>query len=131
MVKFGFQLSRTKPRYALQFFAEELASSFVPYADQFMTMLLTFAANGNPQTKDVAIGAVGSIAVAIGPLFAKYLQPVIAMLRSFMSVTQEDMLEVRGRACEVAGCIANAVGRAVLGDPLLQEFSRLAFQSAF
>ncbi len=93
-----------------------------------MSMLLTFAANGLPQTKDVAIGAVGSIAVAIGPAFSKYLQPVVAMLRTFMCVTQEELLEVRGRACEVAGCVANAVGRTVLGDPLLQEFSRFAFQ---
>lgn len=117
-----------KKRYALQFFSEELGKSFLPYADQFMSMLLTFAANGNARTKDVAIGAVGSIAVAIGPAFVKYLGPVIGMLRSFMTVTQDDLLEVRGRACEVAGCVASAVGRSVLGDPLLQEFSRYAFQ---
>jgi hypothetical protein len=113
--------------YALQFFSEELGKSFAPYADNFMTVLLQFAANGPPRTKDVAIGAVGSIAVALGPLFAKYLGPVVAMLMTFMAVRQEDLLEVRGRACEVAGCVANAVKRQVIGDAALQDFSRLAF----
>ncbi len=113
--------------YALQFFSEELGAAFAPYADTFMTVLLQFAANGSPKTKDVAIGAVGSIAVALGPLFVKYLGPVVAMLKTFMNVRVEELLEVRGRACEVAGCVANAVTRQVIGDPTLQEFSRLAF----
>ncbi len=114
--------------YALQFFSEELGKSFAPYADNFMTVLLQFAANGPPRTKDVAIGAVGSIAVALGPAFAKYLGPVVAMLMTFMAVRQEELLEVRGRACEVAGCVANAVKRQVIGDAALQDFSRLAFE---
>ena len=115
--------------YALQFFSEELRSAFAPYADGFMTVLMQFCAQGSPQIKDVAIGAVGSIATALGPAFAKYLAPVISMLSTFMSTRDEALMEVRGRACEVAGAVALAVGRQVLGDQVLQNWSRLAFET--
>ena len=113
--------------YALQFFSEQLGESFLQYSDNFMTAALTLITSGLPDVKDTAIGAVGSIAVALGPSFAKYLGPVVHMLRSFMSMTADEQLKIRARATEVAGAIANAVKRRVLTEPVLQEFNQLAF----
>jgi hypothetical protein len=114
--------------YALQFFSEQLGEGFLVYSDGFMTGCLTFAANGSPLIKDTAIGAIGSIAVAIGKPFVKYLGPVVEMLRAFMAVRQEEMLTVRARATEVAGSVCNAVGKEAIGQNLLGEFNRLAFE---
>lgn len=67
--------------YALQFFSEGLLDGFIPYADSFMSACLTFTQSPVPMVRETSIGAVGSIAVALGPHFVKYLPPVVQMLR--------------------------------------------------
>lgn len=114
--------------YALQFFAEELRTTFANYSDPFMRSVLNVAKNGSLHSKESALGAIGSIAVAIGPQFQKYLGPAVSVLQHYMSVRDDDFLELRARATEACGSVALAVGRNVIGDPALQAFTRCAFE---
>ena len=103
---------RTVGCYALQNCVTELnADQIRPILPDLLGRLNDNIHHGSMDAKTMALTALASLCVSAGEDYVPLIQPTVEMLRGLMFVTDENMLDLRGRALECLGHVAVAVGR--------------------
>ncbi|CAM9940163.1 unnamed protein product, partial [Ectocarpus sp. 12 AP-2014] len=98
--------------YVLEMFTENLEPETVmPFLEPLMTRLVQMLQTPKRGVKEMSVAAIAATAVSAGQSFLPYMTATCAMLGPFMTLQEEKMLNLRGRALECMGHVAIAVGK--------------------
>lgn len=99
--------------YVLEMFCERLEPDAVrPLLDSLVKKLAGMLESTSKRSvQEMAVAALAATAVAAEEEFAPYVGGVAALMTKCMSVTEERLYSLRGRALECMGHMAIAVGR--------------------
>ncbi|BDA47413.1 Importin-4 [Coccomyxa sp. Obi] len=105
--------------YALDSFCEHLEEEITEFLEPLLARLSeVLGRRGSVESQLSALGAISSAASAAGSGFQPYAAAVLPLLRSYMNITEEEMLPCRARATEAVGIIACAVGKDAMGGSI-------------
>ncbi|KAG7364468.1 heat repeat-containing protein [Nitzschia inconspicua] len=99
--------------YVLEMFCERLEPDAVrPLLDSLVKKLAAMLESTNKRSvQEMAVAALAATAVAAEEEFAPYVEGVATLMIRCMSLTEERLYSLRGRALECMGHMAIAVGR--------------------
>jgi len=99
--------------YVLEMFCERLEPEAVrPLLDPLVKKLAAMLEGSNKRSvQEMAVAALAATAVAAEEEFTPYVGGVAALMSKCMTLTDENMFSLRGRALECMGHMAIAVGR--------------------
>ncbi|CAM9175169.1 unnamed protein product [Pylaiella littoralis] len=98
--------------YVLEMFTENLEPETVmPFLEPLMTRLVQMLQTPKRGVKEMSVAAIAATAVSAGESFLPYMAATCGMLGPLMTLQEENMLNLRGRALECMGHVAIAVGK--------------------
>ncbi|CAM9783964.1 unnamed protein product [Ascophyllum nodosum] len=98
--------------YVLEMFTENLEPETVmPFLKPLMTRLVEMLHTPKRGVKEMSVAAIAATAVSAGENFLPYMAATCSMLGPFMTLQDDKMLNLRGRALECMGHVAIAVGK--------------------
>eukprot|EP00903_Cladosiphon_okamuranus_P009337 g8905.t1 len=98
--------------YVLEMFTENLEPETVmPFLEPLMTRLVQMLQTPKRGVKEMSVAAIAATAVSAGESFLPYMAATCNMLGPLMTLEEELMLNLRGRALECMGHVAIAVGK--------------------
>jgi len=99
--------------YVIEMFCERLEPEGVrPLLDPLVKKLAQMLEHSNKRSvQEMAVAALAATAVAAEEEFAPYVSGVATLMTKLMSLTEENLFSLRGRALECMGHMAIAVGR--------------------
>ncbi|KAJ8041565.1 Importin-4 [Holothuria leucospilota] len=99
--------------YALEMFCENLGKDLLPYLPALMKQLLeTLQTASKLHHKELAVSAIGAVAVAVEEEFLPYFESTMAQMQTYLvSSPTPDHMTLQSQAIDTLGVLARSVGQ--------------------